>query len=164
MLLDGEGIDYQTAYDNPEYEKLLAENIIEGLGFTIKPRYLFSALVKDCQAGEFDIEKLQNAINSIQSSTIGEESQEDFQGLFDDMDLQSSRIGNSVAERTELMRKVLLNLNNISFRSSEIEIDVLGDAYEYLIGQFAASAGKKSWRILYPSTSFKNYFRCCNRR
>ncbi|MGX4763074.1 type I restriction-modification system subunit M [Holzapfeliella sp. JNUCC 72] len=149
MLLDGEDITYEQAYNNPDYEGL-AEDIVQDLGFTIKPRYLFSSLIKDCQTGEFDIEKLQNAINSIQSSTIGEDSQEDFQGLFDDMDLQSPRIGNNVAERSELMRKVLLNLNNISFRSSEIEIDVLGDAYEYLIGQFAASAGKKAGEFYTP--------------
>ena len=60
------------------------------------------------------------------------------------MDLNSSRLGNTNAARTKLVGKVMMNISTLPFVHSDLEIDMLGDAYEYLIGQFAASAGK-SW-------------------
>ena len=59
------------------------------------------------------------------------------------MDLNSSRLGNTNAARTKLIAKVMMNISTLPFVHSDLEIDMLGDAYEYLIGQFAASAGKK---------------------
>ena len=59
------------------------------------------------------------------------------------MDLNSSRLGNTNAARTKLVGKVMMNISTLPFVHSDLEIDMLGDAYEYLIGQFAASAGKK---------------------
>jgi type I restriction enzyme M protein len=64
------------------------------------------------------------------------------------LDLQSSRLGNTVAKRSELIAKVVLSLSNIDFGEQDIKIDILGDAYEYLIGQFAASAGKKAGEFI----------------
>ena len=68
------------------------------------------------------------------------------------MDLNATRLGNTNAARTKLISKVMVNLATLPFVHSDIEIDMLGDAYEYLIGQFAANAGK-SGRILYATTS-----------
>ena len=70
--------------------------------------------------------------------------------LFNDMDLSSSRLGQTVKERTSLIIKVMNNLNDISFEHEDSEIDVLGDAYEYLISQFASSAGKKAGEFYTP--------------
>ena len=74
----------------------------------------------------------------------------DFMNLFNDMDLSSSRLGQTVKERTSLIIKVMNNLNDISFEHEDSEIDVLGDAYEYLISQFASSAGKKAGEFYTP--------------
>ena len=66
------------------------------------------------------------------------------------MDLNSSRLGKGEAERTKLIEKIMLKINDIDFHHGEAEIDVLGDAYEYLIGNFAASAGKKAGEFYTP--------------
>ncbi|MCE2138422.1 type I restriction-modification system subunit M, partial [Streptococcus thermophilus] len=82
------------------------DEVIDVLGFFIEPRYLFTTMVKKINAGDFDVEMLQNAINEVQNSTLGKESESDFKGLFEDLDLQSSRLGNTVAKRSELIAKV----------------------------------------------------------
>src|SRR5699024_7057718 len=66
------------------------------------------------------------------------------------MDLTSNRLGNSNAERTKLISKVMMNLAKLPFTQEDMEIDMLGDAYEYLIGQFAANAGKKAGEFYTP--------------
>ena len=98
---------------------------------------------------------LQKAINAVTESTLGADSQEDFQNLFDDMDLASSKLGRDVKSRSRLIAKIMVNINGIPFLHDDVEIDVLGDAYEYMISQFAASAGKKQG-ILYTTASIKN--------
>ena len=117
----------------------------------IEPQDLFSHLIQKIEAQTFEIEDLHKAINKIEESTRGE-SEEDFDHLFADMDLNATRLGNTNAARTKLISKVMVNLATLPFVHSDIEIDMLGDAYEYLIGQFAANAGKKR-RILYATTS-----------
>src|SRR5699024_4335436 len=90
------------------------------------------------------------AISAVEASTLGEASEDDFTHLFDDMDLTSSRLGNNVSARTKLISKVMVNLSTLPFVHSDLEIDMLGDAYEYMIGQFAATAGKKAGEFYTP--------------
>src|SRR5699024_11000673 len=78
------------------------------------------------------------------------DSEDDFIHLFDDLDLNSSRLGNSNAARTKLISKVMMKISTLPFVHSDMEIDMLGDAYEYLIGQFAASSGKKAGEFYTP--------------
>lgn len=66
------------------------------------------------------------------------------------MDLTSSRLGSTNAKRTQLISKVMVQISTLPFMHSDLEIDMLGDAYEYLIGQFAASAGKKAGEFYTP--------------
>ncbi len=152
-LLEEDNLSYQEAWGNPEYTKDLKDELLEQIGYVIEPHDLFSAMVKEIEKGEqgnFDVEVLEKAINKIEESTLGSASQEDFNHLFDDMDLSSSRLGNSVKARSALISKVIINLNGIDFMHDDAEIDVLGDAYEYLIGQFAANAGKKAGEFYTP--------------
>ena len=109
----------------------------------IEPENLFSNLKAKIENQTFEIEDLSNAIKNVENSTRGHESEDDFIHLFDDMDLNSSRLGNTNAARTKLIAKVMMNISTLPFVHSDLEIDMLGDAYEYLIGQFAASAGKR---------------------
>ncbi|MEN0242803.1 IS30 family transposase, partial [Staphylococcus aureus] len=106
----------------------------------------------EIETQDFDIEHLATAIRKVETSTLGEESENDFIGLFSDMDLSSTRLGNNVKERTALISKVMVNLDDLPFVHSDMEIDMLGDAYEFLIGRFAATAGKKAL----PSHIFKS--------
>lgn len=152
-LLEEDNLSYQAAWENPDYQKDLKEELLEQIGYVIEPHDLFSAMVAEIEKGDqgnFDVEVLEKAINKIEESTLGHESQEDFNHLFDDMDLSSSRLGNSVKARSALIAKVIINLNGIDFMHGDAEIDVLGDAYEYLIGQFAANAGKKAGEFYTP--------------
>ncbi len=149
-LLEDDELSFAQAWENIEYRTALVDEILGQIGYIIEPKYLFSSLVKAIETGDFDIELLQHAINSISESSMGTPSQEDFEGLFEDMDLTSSKLGRDVKSRSALMAKVVANISVIKFSHEDTEIDVLGDAYEYLIGQFAANAGKKAGEFYTP--------------
>ncbi len=149
-LLEEDGISYEEAWQDEEYREALSEELISDIGYFIEPKYLFSSLLRLIEERTFDIEALQGAINNITESTIGHESQQDFDHLFDDMDLTSSKLGRDVKSRSALIAKVIADIADIPFAYENSEIDVLGDAYEYLIGQFAANAGKKAGEFYTP--------------
>jgi type I restriction enzyme M protein len=81
---------------------------------------------------------------------MGTESEDDFDKLFSELDLNASRLGKTVSQRNELISKVLAHLDKIDFQLQNSQIDVLGDAYEYLISQFASGAGKKAGEFYTP--------------
>ena len=89
-------------------------------------------------------------LNSIAQSTMGTESEEEFDHLFEDMDLSSSKLGKTEKAKNELVVKILTHLENIDFKLEDTKVDVLGDAYEYLIGKFASGAGKKAGEFYTP--------------
>ena len=145
-------LSYEEAWKKADYQEALKEDLINdsNMGYFIEPQNLWNSLIVKIQTGKFDITMLSKAINSISDSTLGNESEDDFENLFDDMDLNSSRLGKGEAERTKLIEKIMLKINDIDFHHGEAEIDVLGDAYEYLISNFAASAGKKAGEFYTP--------------
>ncbi|RDY22924.1 type I restriction-modification system subunit M [Romboutsia maritimum] len=149
-LLSEDNISYRDAWADEEYREGLQEEFLEQLGYFIEPEFLFSTLLKAIEDGKFDIEMLQGAINDITESTLGADSQDDFDHLFDDMDLASTKLGRDVKSRSKLIAKVMANIAEIDFAHEDSEIDVLGDAYEYLISQFAANAGKKAGEFYTP--------------
>ncbi|ANE88140.1 type I restriction-modification system subunit M [Bacillus cereus] len=152
-LLKEDNISFAEAWGNEEYKEGLTEYLVSELGYVIEPQYLFSKLVAEIEKGvkgNFDVELLQNGVKAIETSTLGTDSQEDFQNLFDDMDLASSKLGRTVEARSKLIAKVILNIAEIPFLQDDVEIDVLGDAYEYMISQFAANAGKKAGEFYTP--------------
>lgn len=149
-LLEEDKISYAEAWNDEEYREALQEELLSQIGYFVEPIYLFSSLMKAIEDGTFDIEMLQGAINDITESTIGQESQDDFDHLFDDMDLTSTKLGRDVKTRSKLIAKVMGNIAEIPFMHDDTEIDVLGDAYEYLISQFAANAGKKAGEFYTP--------------
>jgi type I restriction enzyme M protein len=81
---------------------------------------------------------------------MGTASEEEFGNLFEDLDLTSSKLGKSENDKNELIVKVLTHLQDIDFDLHNTESDVLGDAYEYLIGKFASGAGKKAGEFYTP--------------
>ena len=143
-----------------EYLEAIREESLEKLGYFLKPSELFSQLVKRGNGdgkseSNFIIEDLQIIMNNIQLSTMGTESEEDFDHLFEDLDLNSTKLGKTVDQRNEVIAKVLSHLDKIDFQLEKSELDVLGDAYEYLIGQFASSAGKKAGEFYTPQQASK---------
>jgi type I restriction enzyme M protein len=81
---------------------------------------------------------------------MGTESEDDFDHLFEDLDLTSTKLGRTEDAKNALISKVLIHLDAINFRLDDADADVLGDAYEYLIGQFASGAGKKAGEFYTP--------------
>lgn len=162
------------------------EESLVKLGYFLKPSELFSEVAKrgngkdeeydantnleesiqkeleSIEKGEakqtnFILKDLQTILNNIQLSTMGTESEEDFDNLFEDMDLNSTKLGKSPAARNLIIAKVLAHLDKIDFQIESEETDgrasqrdVLGDAYEYLIGKFASGAGKKAGEFYTP--------------
>lgn len=152
-LLQEDNISYRDAWNSDAYREDLKDELIKQIGFVIKPDYLFSSMIEEIGKGEqgkFDIEMLSKAVTAVTESTLGAESQEEFRNLFEDMDLASSKLGRDVKSRSRVIAKVMVNINSIPFTHDDADIDILGDAYEYLIGQFAAHAGKKAGEFYTP--------------
>ena len=152
-LLKEDNISYKDAWQDEEYKDAIREEILATLGFIIEPQYLFNTLYNMINVDKrgFDIEYFSNAINTLMESTRDQESQEAFDGIFEDMDLSSTKLGKSVSDRSSLIAKAITNIGRINFGHNDSEIDIMGDAYEYLIGQFAADGGKKSGSFYTPA-------------
>ena len=135
-----------------EYIKEVRKNAIDEIGYALAPNQLFHQLAKRGKQAEdsFILDDLTATLKAIEQGTLGTESEDDFANLFDDIDLNSTKLGNSPDDRNELIAKVLSHLDNIDFDLSNSESDVLGDAYEYLIGEFASGAGKKAGEFYTP--------------
>ena len=150
-LLKDDGITFEEAWEDEEYKEAVVEEALRDLGYLIEPQYLFRNMVRMVENNNFDIEFLQAAINSIMESTMGADSQEDFENLFDDMQLDSTKLGRTVKDRSAVMGRIIATLADIGIDMEDTKIDVLGNAYEYLIGQFAATAGKKAGEFYTPA-------------
>lgn len=148
-----------------EFLDAIREESVQKLGYFLKPSELFREVAKRGNRKEnyealseddvpakpnFILKDLQDILTNIQLSTMGTESEDDFDNLFEDMDLNNTKLGKTAEARNELIAKVLLHLDKIDFKLAQTELDVLGDAYEYLIGQFAAGAGKKAGEFYTP--------------
>jgi len=143
----------ETTAQGQEYLAAVKDMALEQVGFFLKPSELFSEMVRRSNASgveNFILEDLAKVLNAITQSTVGTESEEDFQNLFEDLDLTSSKLGKTTDDKNKLIVKVLAHLNQIDFELGNSETDVLGDAYEYLIGQFASGAGKKAGEFYTP--------------
>jgi len=142
---------------------------VEHLGYFLEPEELFKNIVPGASSasapgkreappealeGEADepfiLDKLTKVLNRISDSTRGHESEEDFANLFEDLDLTSSKLGKGEKDKNNLVVKVLRKLATVDFELNDPAHDVLGDAYEYLIAQFASGAGKKAGEFYTP--------------
>jgi len=157
-LLMDEGVaeQYQQLDEsNPDHAELIngiKENSVEEVGYALAPKQLFHSIAELGRQGTFILDDLSDTLRGIERSTLGAESEDDFANLFEDLDLNSTKLGNNANDRNELVSKVLTHLDNIDFDLSNSESDVLGDAYEYLIGEFASGAGKKAGEFYTPQT------------
>lgn len=140
-LLKNDGISYEKAMASQAYEKTVRKWSIEQLGYVIEPKYLFKNLVAEIPEKKFSVEHLEKAVKSLTASTVGQESEPAFSGLFDAMDLQSTALGKEVSDRTDRMAKVMSRISTIDFDIDDA--DILGNAYMILIGLFQSAAGKK---------------------
>lgn len=155
-LLDGEDLSFleldESNSEHVPYIEEIKKNAIAEVGYALTPKQLFHTLAERGRQGEFILDDLTATLKSIEQSTLGTDSADDFANLFEDLDLNSTKLGNNASDRNALVAKVLSHLDDIDFDISNTEADVLGDAYEYLIGEFASGAGKKAGEFYTPQT------------
>ena len=128
-------------------EANMTDIIGKRLGYFIKPEYLFYSLRKKATEYDFRLEDMQNAF--LELGKQGER----FEGLFADIDLNSTKLGTNAQQRNVTITEVIKTLDEIDLFGHDG--DVIGDAYEYLIGQFAAGAGKKAGEFYTPQAVSK---------
>uniref|UniRef100_UPI0027B9EFDD type I restriction-modification system subunit M n=1 Tax=Phascolarctobacterium succinatutens TaxID=626940 RepID=UPI0027B9EFDD len=141
--------DYAKMSDEDAEEA--REGLIEEKGFFMLPSELFCNVCANAANDENLNERLERIFNNIEGSAKGSESEADFSGLFDDFDVNSNKLGATVAKRNERLAKLLngvkdMNLGDINDHS----IDAFGDAYEYLMGMYASGAGKSGGEFFTP--------------
>ncbi len=155
-ILQPDGITFGEVEGHAQEAELidaLRDAALDKLGYFLLPSELFSELAKRGNSGgkhQFILGDLAKVLAHIEQSTMGSESEEDFGNLFEDLDLTSSKLGKSENDKNELIVKVLSHLDEIDFDLENTDSDVLGDAYEYLIGKFASGAGKKAGEFYTP--------------
>ena len=152
-ILKDDGVSFKQAWNSgdEELKEALKEECIQDLGYFVEPEYLYSTIISMIEHKENILPALERSLKKIEDSTIGQDSEDDFGGLFSDIDLASPKLGKTADDKNRLISDVLVNLQGIDFGLNEAEdIDILGDAYEYMIGQFAAGAGKKAGEFYTP--------------
>src|SRR5690554_5239055 len=148
--LADDDITFIEAIEDEDLIEELREELLDTIGYFIEPKYLFRKLAARAVNRELIIEDLGRAFKYVEESTLGRQSENGFTGLFEDVDLTNSKLGRTVEQKNRLISDVVMHLNEIDFKFKDVESDILGDAYEYLIGQFASSAGKKAGEFYTP--------------
>ena len=141
--------DYAKLKDSEaEFER---ENLVKEKGFFILPSELFCNVVKKAKDDENLNETLERIFNNIENSAKGAESEDDFSGLFDDIDVNSNKLGATVAKRNEKLVKILDGIASINLGNYQNNnIDAFGDAYEFLMSMYASNAGKSGGEFYTP--------------
>ena len=141
--------DYAKLKDNEaETER---DNLVKEKGFFILPSELFANVVKRARDDENLNETLEKIFNNIENSAKGAESEDDFSGLFDDIDVNSNKLGATVTKRNEKLVKILEGIASINLGNyQDNQIDAFGDAYEFLMSMYASNAGKSGGEFYTP--------------
>lgn len=148
--LNEDNLSFTEAYKKDDFKDDLRGEAIENLGYFLEPDCLFQNVIIKAKNNKFILDDLSRAMKRIGDSASGHASADDFENLFEDVDLTSSKLGRTVDDKNKLISKILLHLSQIDFQLEDEEKDILGDAYEYLISQFASSAGKKAGEFYTP--------------
>lgn len=155
MENDDEGIDY-ASYDDDAISKDLIEDQTKIKGFFIKPSQLYCNVCKDAATNENLNIELSEIFKSIEASAEGFESEDSIKGLFADFDTTSNRLGSTVKEKNKRLVSVLKGVEGLDFGNFEDnKIDLFGDAYEFLISNYAANAGKSGGEFFTPQSVSK---------
>ena len=142
--------DYALMPDD-EAEKA-KEGLVNEKGFFILPSELFSNVCSKADTDENLNETLERIFKHIEESAMGSESESDFAGLFDDFDVNSNKLGSTVAKRNERLAKLLHGVADMNLGSvKDHDIDAFGDAYEYLMTMYASNAGKSGGEFFTPA-------------
>lgn len=145
-----DSIDYANMSDAVINAEII-DDAVKTKGYFIYPSQLFVNVVRDANTNPNLNTDLAAIFSAIESSANGYPSEEDIQGLFADFDTTSSRLGNTVESKNSRLAKVLKGVAGLTFGSFEDnKIDFFGDAYEFLISNYAANAGKSGGEFFTP--------------
>ncbi len=144
--------DFDYAKMNDADVEEAREGLVEEKGFFILPSELFCNVRAKAANDENLNETLERVFNHIEESAKGSESEGSFAGLFDDFDVNSNKLGSTVAKRNERLVKLLDGVANMNLGSvKDHDIDAFGDAYEYLMTMYASNAGKSGGEFFTPA-------------
>ena len=137
--------------------------VVEEKGYFILPSQLFTNVTRNADTDENLNETLSSAFRAIEASAQGQASEDDLRGLFGDFLVDSTSLGRTVTKRNELLAKVLKAVNNmnLSDKLTDNSIDAFGDAYEFLMQMYAASAGKSGGEYFTPPAVSELLARIC---
>lgn len=143
--------DFDYAALTDEQAEFGRATTVEEKGFYILPSDLFANVRARARGDENLNETLSQVFRHIEGSAVGADSEHDLKGLFDDLDVNSSKLGNTVAKRNEKLVKLLDAVGDLKLGSfADNTIDAFGDAYEYLMQMYASSAGKSGGEYYTP--------------
>ncbi|QUH31148.1 type I restriction-modification system subunit M [Vallitalea guaymasensis] len=150
QLSEKELVD-EYAKAKTEYGDNLNKMIQGVLGYYVSPEYLYQTWIKDINSGSFEVQKVTDSLNSFERTIAVSGDSSDFIGLFSSstLDLTDTALGSNLHERSKNIKALILlfaDLNMVALQKG----DILGDAYEYLIGQFAMESGKKAGEFYTP--------------
>lgn len=141
--------EYYDITDNEEQDEYL-EEISKGLGYAIVPEYRWETIVSKINSHKIKSSDFQDMFDSFNTNAKRNPiAENDFANVFSDVNLGDTRLGSSTNERAKALNDIVLMINDFNFKD-ESGHDILGDVYEYLIGQFAANAGKKGGEFYTP--------------
>ena len=155
-ILKEDNLTYEQAFTDEDYKPIVEQWSLEHLGYIIRPENLFRELNRrivkpNGDSDKFSVEDYERAVNELTGSTLGHKSEKAFEGLFNDMRLQDTRLGDTVSERTDKIGKVIAKIGEIDMNLQDQQFDVLGTAYMILIGLFQSGAGKKGGEFFTPT-------------
>ena len=131
--------------------KIAKDEIVSAIGYFMLPSQLFCNVRKRATQDENLNETLEGIFKDIENSANGTRSEDDFKGLFDDLDVNSKKLGNSVSQRNDKLVKLIDGIGDMKLGNYEDNtIDAFGDAYEYLMGMYAGNAGKSGGEYFTP--------------
>ena len=147
---DDESIDY-AALDDDVITSEIKDDAIKTKGYFIYPSQLFANVVEDANTNESLNTDLATIFGAVEASASGYPSEVDIKGLFADFDTTSNRLGNTVKDKNTRLAAVLKGVAGLDFGDFEgSQIDLFGDAYEFLISNYAANAGKSGGEFFTP--------------
>ena len=150
-----ENINYAKLQDNQMTEDIVSDSV-RTKGYFIYPSQLFCNVAKTANTNESLNTDLAKIFTEIESSANGYPSEADIKGLFTDFDTTSNRLGNSVDDKNKRLAAVIKGVEGLNFgKFEDNQIDLFGDAYEYLISNYAANAGKSGGEFFTPQSVSK---------
>lgn len=138
---------YEKLYN--EFQDKYIQLIRQPLGYYIPPEYLYQRWMKDINEGGFELQIVTDSLNNFERTIASNQNPDDFKNLFSSLDLTNQALGKDLNTRSKNIKNLIAlfaDLNMVALQKS----DILGDAYEYLIGMFAMESGKKAGEFYTP--------------